>query len=205
MDIKLNLINRSNDANNSQIVIFQKNGAEGADAPAVAWQVIQNLGPGENHPFKYAMDLTISVGDGWGNYTPQLQAQNGQRFIMAQTASGDTLSLQGAAASAVEIECRNDLQQGAISVGLYNSGKLLLQKTSVAPGQTAVFALHPTLFIGVISQMEEGEVMDSAIMSNVNTELSLLGIASADIVMTGGGPGTNATPFRFTLENVVIA
>ena len=33
MDIQLNLINRSNDAGHSQIVIFQKNGAEGVNAP----------------------------------------------------------------------------------------------------------------------------------------------------------------------------
>jgi hypothetical protein len=32
-DIKLNLINRSNKINNPQIVIFQKNGAEGVNAP----------------------------------------------------------------------------------------------------------------------------------------------------------------------------
>jgi hypothetical protein len=31
------------------------------------------------------------------------------------------------------------------------------------------------------------------------------GIASADIVMTGGGVGTNTTPFEFELENVTYA
>ncbi|MBT9441299.1 MAG: hypothetical protein IV087_05435 [Acidovorax sp.] len=46
--------------------------------------------------------------------------------------------------------------------------------------------------------------MNSAIISNINTELSLLGIASADIVMTGGGPGANSTPFAFNLENIVM-
>jgi hypothetical protein len=60
------------------------------------------------------------------------------------------------------------------------------------------------LFIGVVSQVEEGEVMNSAILSDINTELSLLGIQSADIVMTGGGAGPQATPFEFTLENVVM-
>ena len=97
------------------------------------------------------------------------------------------------------------MQQGALSVGLYKSGKRLLQKTSVAPGRKAVFALHPTLFIGVVSQVEEGDAMDSAILSDINTELSLLGIASADIIMTGGGPSANSAPFRFSLENVVMA
>ena len=47
--------------------------------------------------------------------------------------------------------------------------------------------------------------MNSAIISNINTEISLLGIVSADIVMTGGGSGPNATAFVFTLENVVMA
>jgi hypothetical protein len=47
-------------------------------------------------------------------------------------------------------------------------------------------------------------VMNSAIMSCVNTELSLLGIASADIVLTGGGPGRDSSPFQFSLENVVM-
>jgi hypothetical protein len=47
--------------------------------------------------------------------------------------------------------------------------------------------------------------MDSAIISNIDTEISLLGLASADIIMTGGGPGQNSTPFEFQLANVVMA
>jgi hypothetical protein len=47
--------------------------------------------------------------------------------------------------------------------------------------------------------------MNSAILSMVNAELSLLGIASADIVMTGGGPGPTSTPFQFNLANIVMA
>ena len=41
--------------------------------------------------------------------------------------------------------------------------------------------------------------------SDVNSEIGLLGVQSADIVMTGGGVGPNATPFKFSLENVVYA
>jgi hypothetical protein len=47
--------------------------------------------------------------------------------------------------------------------------------------------------------------MNSAIISSVNTELSLLGIASADIVMRGGGPGAGSTAFQFDFDNVVMA
>ena len=53
--IKLNFINRSNDQNNSQVVIFQKNVAADLDELAVAWKVIDNCGQGDNHPFNYPM------------------------------------------------------------------------------------------------------------------------------------------------------
>jgi hypothetical protein len=205
MDVKLNLINRSNDANNSEVVIFQKNAATDVDEIAVAWQVIRYLGQGDNHPFVYPMASTIAASDSWGNDTPQLPAAVGQQFAMLLTPSGDELRLQGQASSPEEIECLNNLSSGAISAGIYKSGKLLAIKTGIAPGQKAVFQFKPTIWIGVASQVQEGQIMNSAIISNINTQLSLLGIQSADIAMTGGGPGTNATPFEFTLENVVMA
>jgi hypothetical protein len=119
--------------------------------------------------------------------------------------SGDVLKLTGQASSPSEIEVRNALQQGSINAGIYKSGKLYAQETDVAPQQKAVFQFKPTIWIGVVSQAVAGEVMNSAIVSSVNTELSLLGIASADIVMTGGGAGPSATPFMFNLANVVFA
>ena len=206
MDIQLNLINRSNDAGHSQIVIFQKNAAAGADEFPVAWQVIRDLGRGDHYPFVYPLSTTLSAADNWGNEMPQIEADNGLLYSMARAPSGgDTLSLQGKGSSPQEIQCRNDLVQGAMSASLFKSGKLVMMKTSIAPGQLAAFVLQPTLYIGVMSAIEDGEVMDSAIVSNINTQLSLLGIAKADIVMTGGGPGPTPTPFHFTLENVVMA
>ena len=53
------------------------------------------------------------------------------------------------------------------------------------------------------SQVAQGVAISSAVMSNANSELSLLGIASADIVMSGGGPGEGSTPYEFNLENIV--
>ena len=89
---------------------------------------------------------------------------------------------------------------GAIYLALKSASK-----TSIAPGQKAVFHFKPTIWIGAISQVAQGEVMNSAIINDVETEISLLGIASADIVMTGGGSGAASTAFEFNLENVVMA
>ncbi|MBX3588486.1 MAG: hypothetical protein KF796_17795 [Ramlibacter sp.] len=205
MDIQLNFINDSNDANNSEIVIFQKNVATDYDELAVAWQVIRYCGQGDNHPFTYPSSMTVGASDSYGNFTPQLNARHGDSFQMVLTPSGDQLVANGSATSASEVQVLNGLSKGAINANVYKDGKLLATKTSVAPGQKAVFQFKPTLWIGVASQVVQGQVMNSAIISSINTELSLLGIASADIVMTGGGPGAGAEPFRFNLQNIQMA
>jgi hypothetical protein len=206
VDIKLNFINQSNDANNSSVVIFQKNVATDFDELAVAWLVIQNCGQGDNHPFLFPMTMAVSASDSYGNYSPQMSAQNGQMFQMSRTSSGDQLSLAGQPSSSMtEVQVLNALPIGAFNASIYKGGKLLALKTSIAPAQKAVFQFKPTIWIGVTSEVEEGTVMNSAIISSVNTELSLLGIASADIVMTGGGPGATSMPFQFNFQNIMMA
>jgi hypothetical protein len=205
MDIQLNFINNSNDQNNSEVVIFQKNVATNFDEMAVAWQVIRYCGQGDNHPFSFPTSAQVAASDSYGNYTPQLDAQHGQLFQMALTTSGERLVPSGSATSAKEVQVLNNLPKGAINASIYKAGKLLAIKTSVAPQQKAVFEFKPTLWIGVASQIVQGQVMNAAILSSINTQLSLLGVASADIVMTGGGTGANTTPIAFHLENVVAA
>ncbi|KRA56717.1 aromatic ring-opening dioxygenase LigA [Caulobacter sp. Root655] len=205
MDIKLNFINHSNDANNSEVVIFAKNVATSVGETAVAWTVIQNCGQGDNHPFTYPMTTQVGASDSWGNFTPPQDAADGQQFSMVLESSGDVLRESGPAASPNEIEVLNNLPKGAINAGIYKSGKLYAQETTIAPQQKAVFQFKPTIWIGVASQVVQGEVMNTAIVSEINNEISLLGVASADIVMTGGGPGAESTPFQFSLQNVTFA
>ena len=203
--IQLNFINQSNDRNNSNVVIFQKNVATSFEEIAVAWKVIQNCGQGFHHPFTYPMTMAVAVSDSRDNYSPQKPAQNGDLFTFSLNQSGDSLQITGAAASANEIDVLNGLELGAINVSVYKAGKVLAVKKTVAPKQKAVFEFLPSIFIGVVSQVEEGQIMNSAILSNINTQISLLGIASADIVMTGGGPGPTSSAFQFALENVKYA
>lgn len=203
--IQLNFINNSNDVNNSQIVIFQKNTVADLEEIAVAWKVIENCGRGWSHPFNYPIQSYVSASDSWGNVSPQLPAANGQSFSVTNDPSGDILKATGQSTGANEISILNTLQTGAINANIYKDGKLLATKTGVAPSQKAAFAFEPAIWIGAVSQLTEGAVMNSAILSQVNTEISLLGLKSADIVMTGGGPGPTANPFIFTLQNIVYA
>ncbi|WP_035058465.1 hypothetical protein [Andreprevotia chitinilytica] len=204
MDIKLNFVNQSNDANNATIVIFQKNVSTDFDGLSVAWKVIRNCGRGDNHPFIFPIPMFVGASDSWGDHTPQIAAENGQLYGIFQTASGTTLSPLGPATSSRQVQVRNNLTKGGINTSIYKAGKLLATKANIAPGKTAVFEFKPTIWIGVVAQAVEGQVMNPADLSKSITELSLLGIASADIVMTGGGSGPSATPHRFTLENIVM-
>ena len=130
MDIKLNFVNRSNDANNSEIVIFQKNVAANFEELSVAWKVIKYCGRGDNHPFSYPMDMYVSASDSYGNFMPQMLAENGQRFGVSLTASGDTLGLLGAGTSSKEVQVLNNLQTGSINANIYKDGKLRATKAS---------------------------------------------------------------------------
>jgi hypothetical protein len=202
--INLNLVNASADCNNSSIVLFQKNVVPSIQELAVAWLVIENLGIGWNHPFTYDYGLQVSAHDSWGNSIRPKDSDNGALWKVVHDCSGDQLQLAGAATVPTEVQILNGLTRGAISANVYRSGTLLATKTGVAPGQFAAFRFNPVLYVGVVSQVEQGKVLDSAILSSINTSLSLSGLASADIVMTGGGPGKNSAPFTFTLQNKVF-
>ncbi|WP_035238421.1 hypothetical protein [Desulfobacter vibrioformis] len=202
-DIKLNFINRSSDVNNSTVVVFQQNVAESFGEIAIAWKVIENCGRLDNHPFTYPLNFQIAASDSYGNYTPRLDAVDGMAYEMVKDTSGDVLTVASVpATSSAEVEVRNNLTQGAINANIYRSGRLLAAKTNMAPGQKAVFQFHPRIYIGVVNQIVESDVMDSAVIKTINTELNLFGISSADIVMTGGGPGPGSLPFEFHLENI---
>ena len=151
------------------------------------------------------MTMTVSASDSYGNYMPQQNATNGQVFQVVRSTSGDVLTLATEPGNSSEVQVRNDLASGAANATIYKDGSPLATKTSIAPGQKAVFQFKPTLWIGVASQIEQGALLNSAVISDINTELSLLGIASADIVLTGGGPGPRSLPFTFRLERVVMA
>ncbi len=202
--IQLNFINRSADTNNTSYVIFQKNVATDTAELAIAWTVIENLGVGDNHPFAYPMHITVGAEDSYGNFTPQLAATYGDAFEMVKDDSGDVFrEASPPATSPNELEVRNNLPQGAINALIYRDGRVCFRKTDIAPGEKAVFsASKPILYVGAASQITQGQVMDSAVISEMNTELDLFGIQSADIVVTGGGSGPNAEPFTFQLENI---
>jgi len=204
MDIKLRFVNQSSDGNKSEVVIYQKNLLNHMTSLAMAWKVIRFCGRDCFHPFVYPAGFEVCVADGYGNFSPRVAVGNGQSLKLQSTASGSRrLVRAGSASASNEVDVLNDLDQGAVDVCIFRDGRMVGAKTTVTPGQKAVFQYPPVLWIGVASQIVLGHAISSAVMSSANTELSLLGIASADIVMSGGGPGEDSTPYEFNLDNIV--
>jgi len=201
MTTQLNFINQSN-GNTVNVVIFQKNLSTKLEQEVVAWRVIGGSRPDDSFRFSFPPEVEMAVGDSFGDMTPMLQVSPGQSFHVRESSSGKELAYLGLSTAKASIQFRNDLPGGSVNANIYRGGNLLATKTGIAPGQKTSFRFKPSIWIGVVSEIEEGDIMDSAIISQINTQLSLLGILYADIIMTGGGPGRTATPFKFTLANV---
>ncbi len=199
---KLNFIKKSNDNHNSTIVIFQKNVAESFDETAVAWTVIKNPKQLIKYSFLYPSHFKVQASDPDGNPTCTMTACEGQSFELAAEKSENCLKLSSIPAiNKKDVEIKNSLETGAISGYALRDEKILAAKSGIAPGQKAVFQFPPTIWVGAVSQVEEGDVMKSAVIQSINKELPIENLSSADIVMTGGGPGAASTPVTFNLEN----
>lgn len=202
MDISLTFVNNSNSPS-ANVIIFQKNLASRAGQVAVAWWVFADSAPGSRYPFTYTPETEVSADDGFGNTTARIRSESGQLYRVHTAGLGYGISGAGPTVNRENIQVHNDMQMGNINVNLYRDGKLLAIKTGIAPQQKAVFEFEPMIWIGAISDIQAGEIINSAVLSEINTQISLVGIAKADIVMTGGGLGVDSRPFVFTLENVV--
>ncbi|MCJ8289708.1 MAG: hypothetical protein HRT58_04100 [Crocinitomicaceae bacterium] len=202
-DIVLNFINRSNDDGKSNVVIYQQNAAQNYGENPVAWKVIENCGAGQNHVFTYSRNIEIAISDYFHNRTSFIEAQLGCLYEIVQGNFGDELKASNKPASVpFALEIYNKQRNGVYNANCYRNGRLIASKIDLFPGEMAVFEFNPSICIGLVSQIKEGDEMDVSTLALLDTELSLRHIESADIVMTGGGIGENAQPFQFSLENV---
>ncbi len=202
--IKLNFINNSSDAGQSQIVIFQNSVAEYNKENVIAWRVLKSGGKGSSQQFIFPLQMEINARDHHGNHTPKMNAVPGQLFHMTRTESGHELSLKGDATIPSEVQLHNDLEKGAISANIFRDSKLLAFKPDIDPGQKSAFEFMPKIFVGVAPGAVEGEVINLDIILSINAEFSLFGIASADIIMADNHDrySKEENPYEFYMENV---
>lgn len=199
-NITLNFINRSHDTA-SHVVIFQQNTTPAYDTLVIAWKVFEQCGPNYHHQFHFGWELEVLATDSWGNHTLGLPADYGQAFEVVEAPTGNIIQPASTPATAPNtIEIRNALKTGSVIGDIFRNGKILSTKPGIEPGEKAVFHFSSVIYIGAVSEIAEGNVIPADIVASIDTQLDLTGLASADIVMTGGGN----EPFAFHLENEII-
>jgi hypothetical protein len=203
-NIYLNFINKTDaDAGKVDVVFYQRNFAIEFGEIAVAWKVIQNSERLDQESFKYSTNYSIAIADSFGNYTPQVSASNGASYDVIEGGSGIMPQISSIpAGNPEEIEIRNSLKTGEISTNCYRDGKLLATRTNINPGEKAFFEFKPQLFIGVVSGIQQGDVLYDDVITLLNSQINLFGVTSADIVLKGGGTGSASVPFSVALENI---
>lgn len=198
MNIELKVVNRSESAHQTNILLFQRNLASNMDERPIAWKVIRYCGRDCYHPVTYSTDYQVSINDEFGNYSPKLPITSGHAVSVSTSFGGRRLVARGSSAHSSEFEVYNDLLRGAVDVNIYSAQLLVARRTCVIPGQKATFSFKPQIWIGVASEVEQSSCLRAAVLQGANAHFSLVGVRSAELVITGGG----GSAFSFAMKNI---
>ena len=194
-------VNRSDSASQPVIFVFAKNAIPGFDelADAVAWRVLPDIGKGSSSEFMVLPMCTVQATWGGVNRTQALVAEAGQRYSVIQDDTGIVLTPVGSStqSNAIEVTCEVQIP-GGVSVQLLNDGKAFMQESIVAFGQKASFIVERKLYWGVASEIQEGQMLATAVLnSDVFFEQSLEGATGATVTLTGN----EWSGFQFEVTN----
>ena len=200
--IKINYVNRSMNRELPKVFLFLKNEIPTFDSlrEGVAWKVIDQVGRGDSCSLTYPVETTVSAS--WADHTCEtrsLVSSLGSRYLVHEDETGITIGGDGTASSTRSIDVANDVHVGnGISVDLYKDGKLMMTKRTVAYGQKATFVLHPKLYWGVASEIEEGDQLSTAVLNtDAFFEQNLDGVSEATVALLGNAE----TGYSFEIES----
>lgn len=202
-DIKITYINKSDDRDNPTVLVFMKPTESNFAAYSTAWQVIEDIGYNSWHKFTYTIDTSVvATWDDGKSGTFPLQASIGKSYVLKNTPGGFSLVDNNKLSPDNEFDVLNKVSTpDGISVVAFKDGSPIATKNQVARNQKAEFVLHPKLYFGVTSEYETGDIVDSAVMSEEFTEISLEGLSSATIILQGNA----ANGYSFELSHNLSA
>lgn len=192
--ISLRIINSSNTPNLT-IIIFQKDIA--VNNPSTAWRKLIFSSQVTSHTINYTYGLTITASDNNGNRTPPLNVAHGQKFRYVSLKTPPIYLGDSATGSHLEIE--NYTGKNNININYHKDNKILAKR--IINDANSLDVSFDTLWIGSINNNDvyEGQEILDVIESSINTEISLLGIISGDIIITNSG-----SDLQFTLATANI-
>lgn len=188
--IKINYVNNSMNRDNPKIFLFLKNEIPTFEAlkDGVAWKVIENVGRGSSCRVLYPIETMVSAS--WNDrscQTQRLVSSIGSRYVVLDDATGITIGQSGNAGNSRSIDVVNNVHvQNGISVDLYKDNHLMMRKHTVAYDQKATFVLHPKLYWGLASEIQEGEQLSSAVLNSEHFfEQNLEGVTEVTVSLNG--------------------
>ncbi len=188
--VKITYVNESANQDLPKIFLFLKNEIPTFDAlrDGVAWRVIEDVGRGSSCEFDYPIETAVRAS--WNNGTCRtalLDSSIGRRYCVTEDDTGIVIAADGDAGNTRSIDVVNDIRvSGGVSADLYKDGKLMMRKNVVAYGQKATFVLHPKLYVGLASEIQEGSLLSSAVLDSDHFhELDLEGLTELKFALTG--------------------
>lgn len=201
-NVKITYINHSMNLDQPSVFLFVKNEIPTFDVlrDGVAWRVINKVGRSSSCTFNFPISTQINASwNGGCCQTATMPAPIGGKFCVTKDDTGIVLLGDGNAASTTAIDVRNDIQTpGGVSVNLYKDGRIIMTKNIVAYDQKATFVLHPKLYWGLASEIQEGEQLSSAVLNSDSFfEQDLEGVSE----VTVGLYGNAQDGYRFMIES----
>ncbi|MEM8963129.1 MAG: hypothetical protein AAGD38_16715 [Acidobacteriota bacterium] len=201
MDTRIVFENHSHAGEPAAVILFQIDRQSPHRLPLV-WRLIQHCGYECTHPFIFSSVLELMAFDSWGNCVVHEQLTTpSQVDLYSGRIGGTTASVEPAARTVVT----NRKKEGTVHVFLARDGRAVTPWHTLAPDESTTFALDSTLAIVPWQGLRIGEEVPPAVIDLARLPgytFNLLGIASAQLLMLGGGWGATATRFRFHLHNV---
>lgn len=189
-NVKITYVNRSMNKDLPKIFVFTKNEVPTFDAlkDGVAWKVIENVGRESSCEFVFPIETDVRAAwNGNSCKTKYLPSDIGSRYVVVQDETGVVLQRDGNAGNVRSIDVCNDVHvKNGVSVELYKDQRLMMCKNIVGFGQKATFVIHPKLYWGVASEIQEGELLSSAVLESDHFyEQTLEGVTEVIIGLYG--------------------
>jgi hypothetical protein len=187
---KICYVNKSANKDLPQVFVFAQNGTLNFDSikEGVAWKVIKNVGRGSRSTFDYSDQYSVQASwDNGSNSTAQIPAKLGNKYQVIQDATGIVLKPDGDASDAKTIEVINAIEvSNGVTAQYCKNGNVMLEKSEVGYGQSAIFIPSEKIYFGLASEITEGSSLQSAVINSKKFfELDLAGLSYVMISLNG--------------------
>ncbi|ACA86632.1 hypothetical protein [Shewanella woodyi] len=201
-NVEITYINKSMNKDLPTIFVFTKNETPTFDAlkEGVAWRVIPDIGRASSSQFNFPIETSVgATWQGGQNKTQVLDSTIGKRYTVSKDDTGVVLAANGNASDTKSIDVNNDVNvPNGISAELYKDGKLMMTKNIVGFGQKATFVLKPRLYWGVASEIQESQLLNSAVLNTDKFfEQDLEGVTKVTVSLNGNAE----SGYNFKIEN----